>query len=40
MNVGRIMINENKVEDLYKLEERFDDLCMCWEVISVLFNIK
>ena len=40
MNAGRTMINENKVEDPHKLEERLDDLRMRWEAISALSNTK
>ena len=40
MNAGRTMINENKVEDPKKLEERLDDLRMRWEAISALANTK
>ncbi|CAH3155672.1 unnamed protein product, partial [Pocillopora meandrina] len=40
MNTGRTMINENKVEDPHKLEERLDDLRMRWEAISALSNTK
>ena len=40
MNAGRTMINENKVEDPQKLEERLDDLRTRWEAISALAATK
>ena len=34
------MVDENKVEEPQKLEERLDDLRMRWEAISALASTK
>jgi len=40
MNAGRAMVDENKVEDPQKLEERLEDLRVRWEAISSLSATK